>query len=66
LQPQPDFVEDAKFQIMPDLEKELKIGKPIYSEIVETEEELKKKKFNLNWMEKEGKEQIKKSKEIEE
>ena len=66
LQPQPDFVEDAKFQIMPDLEKELKIGKPIYSEIVETEEELKKKKEILNWMEKEGKEQIKKSKEIEE
>jgi len=66
LQPQPDFVEDGKFQIMPDLEKELKIGKPIYSEVVETEEELKKKKEYLNWMEKEGNQQIKKSKEIEE
>jgi len=59
-------VEDGKFQIMPDLEKELKIGKPIYSEVVETEEELKKKKEYLNWMEKEGNQQIKKSKEIEE
>ena len=66
LKPQPDFVEDSKFQIMPDLEKELKIGKPVYTEVVETEEELKKKKEILNWMEKEGKEQIKKSKEIEE
>jgi len=66
LQPQPDFVEDGKFQIMPDFEKELKIGKPIYSEVVETEEELKKKKEYLNWMEKEGNQQIKKSKEIEE
>ena len=48
LKAEPDFVED-KFQIMPELE-----------------EDLKKKKYNLNWMEKEGNQQIKKSKEIEE
>jgi len=66
LKPQPDFVEDNKFQIMPDLEKELKIGKPVYTQVIESEEDLKKKKEILNWMEKEGKEQIKKSKEIEE
>jgi len=66
LKPQPDFTDDSKFKIMPDLEKELKIGKPVYTEIVESEEELKKKKGYLNWMEKEGNQQIKKSKEIEE
>jgi hypothetical protein len=48
LKAEPDFVED-KFQIMPELE-----------------EDLKKKKYNLNWMEKEGNQQVKKSKEIEE
>ena len=64
LEPQPDFVEDKKFQIMPELENELK-GKPQYTEVVESEE-LKKKKDILNWMEKEGNQQIKKSKEIEE
>ena len=66
LEPQPDFVEDNKFQIMPELEKELRIGKPIYTEVVESEEEVKKKKELLNWMEKEGNQQIKKSKEVEE
>jgi hypothetical protein len=66
LEPQPDFVDEPKFQIMPDLEKELRIGKPIYTEVVESEEEVKKKKELLNWMEKEGNQQIKKSKEVEE
>ena len=51
---------------MPELEKELKIGKPVYTEVLEAEEDQKKKKGYLNWMEKDGKEQIKKSKEIEE
>ena len=63
LEPQPDFV-DNKFQIMPELEQELK-GKPQYTEVIESEE-LKKKTGYLNWMEKEGKEQVKKTKEIEE
>jgi len=66
LEPQPDFVEDSKFQIMPDLERELKVGKPVYTEVIESEEELKKKKEILNWMEKEGSQQIKKSKEVDE
>ena len=66
LEPQPDFVDDKKFQIMPELEKTLRVGKPIYTDVVESEEELKKKKGYLNWMEKEGNQQIKKSKEIEE
>jgi hypothetical protein len=64
LEPKPDFVDDKKFQIMPELESELK-GKPQYTELVESED-LKKKKQQLNWMEKEGNQQIKKSKEIEE
>jgi hypothetical protein len=38
----------------------------MYTEVIESEEELKKKKAYLNWMEKEGNQQIKKSKEIEE
>ena len=62
LEPQPDFV-DNKFQIMPELENELK-GKPQYTEMVESEI-LKKKKEQLNWMEKEGRQQIKKTKEVE-
>ena len=66
LQPQPDHEAESKFQIMPDLEKQIKVGKPVYTEIVDTEEDLKKKKEYLNWMEKEGKQQIKKTKEIEE
>ena len=66
LQPQPDHANDSKFKIMPDLEKEIKVGKPVYTEIVETEEDLKKKKEYLNWIEKEGKTQVKKTKEIEE
>ena len=64
LQPQPDHANDSKFKIMPDLEKEIKVGKPVYTEIVETEEDLKKKKEYLNWIEKEGKTQVKKTKEI--
>jgi cytolysin (calcineurin-like family phosphatase) len=52
---------------MPELEKELKIGKPVYTEVLgNQEQDLKKKKEYLNWMEKEGKQQIKKTKEIEE
>jgi len=66
LQPQPDHDTDSKFKIMPELEKEIKVGKPVYTEIVDTEEELKKKKEYLNWIEKEGKTQVKKTKEIEE
>ena len=59
--------ENSKFKIMPDLEKEIKVGKPVYTEVLETnEEDLKKKKEYLNWMEKEGKQQIRKTKEIEE
>ena len=66
LRPQPDHDVD-KFQIMPELEKELKIGKPVYTEVLgNQEQDLKKKKEYLNWMEKEGNQQIKKSKEIEE
>jgi len=45
---------------MPELENQLK-GKPQYTEIVDP-----KKKNLLNWMEKEGKEQIKKTKEVDE
>jgi hypothetical protein len=57
--------ENSKFKIMPDLEKEIKVGKPVYTEVLETnEEDLKKKKEYLNWMEKEGKQQIRKTKEI--
>jgi len=66
LQPQPDHDTNSKFKIMPELEKEIRVGKPVYTEIVETEEELKKKKEYLNWIEKEGKTQVKKTKEIEE
>ena len=58
--------ENSKFKIMPDLEKEIKVGKPIYTEVVEDQEELKKKREYLNWIEKEGKQQIKKTKEIQE
>ena len=65
LKPEPDFVTEPKFQIMPELENELKSGKPVYTEVVDTEE-VKKKKEILNWMEKEGKEQIKKTKEVDE
>ena len=65
LQPQPDHTDESNFKIMPALEKELKIGKPVYTEVVEEQEELKKKKEYLNWIEKEGKTQVKKSKEIE-
>jgi hypothetical protein len=64
LEPQPDFVDEPKFQIMPELENELR-GKPQYTEIIKSED-LKKKKEHLNWMEKEGNQQVKKSKEIEE
>ena len=66
LQPQPDHETESKFKIMPDLEKEIKVGKPIDTEVVEDQEELKKKREYLNWIEKEGKEQIKKTKEIQE
>ena len=66
LQPQPDHETESKFKIMPDLEKEIKVGKPIYTEVVEDQEELKKKREYLNWIEKEGKQQIKKTKEIQE
>jgi hypothetical protein len=65
LQPQPDHTDESNFKIMPALEKELKIGKPVYTEVVEKQKELKKKKEYLNWIEKEGKTQVKKSKEIE-
>ena len=65
LQPQPDHTDESNFKIMPALEKELKIGKPVYTEVVEEQKELKKKKEYLNWIEKEGKTQVKKSKEIE-
>ena len=44
LQPQPDHEAESKFQIMPDLEKQIKVGKPVYTEIVDTEEDLKKRK----------------------
>jgi len=64
LKPQPDYVDDSKFKIMPELESELK-GKPQYTEVIESQEDLKKKKEYLNWMEKDGNQQIKKSKEID-
>jgi len=54
LQPKPDFVDEK-----------IDRSKPQYTEVIESEE-LKKKTGYLNWMEKDGKEQIKKSKEIEE
>ena len=60
LEPQPDFVEDKKFQIMPELER-LNKGKPQYTEVIDP-----KKKTLLNWMEKDGNQQIKKSKEMDE
>ena len=60
LSPQPDFVEDKKFQIMPELER-LNKGKPQYTEVIDP-----KKKTLLNWMEKDGNQQIKKSKEMDE
>jgi hypothetical protein len=63
LLPQPDYQDESKFQIMPELENTLK-GKPVYTEIVETQEDVKKKKEYLNWIEKEGKDQIKKTKEL--
>ena len=62
LEPQPDYTDQSKFKIMPELENELR-GKPQYTEIVD--QDLKKKTQQLNWIEKEGKEQIKKTKEIE-
>jgi hypothetical protein len=61
LQPQPDF-EDSKFKIMPDLQDHINSGKPQYTEVVDS----KKKKEYLNWMEKEGKDQIRKTKEVDE
>jgi len=61
LKPQPDF-EDSKFKIMPDLQDHINSGKPQYTEVVDS----KKKKEYLNWMEKEGKDQIRKSKEVDE
>jgi len=60
LRPQPDFVEDKKFQIMPELEK-LNKNKPQYTEVIDS-----KKKTLVNWMEKDGNQQIKKSKEMDE
>jgi len=54
--------EDKKYQIMPELENELK-GKPQYTEVVEDQ---KKRTTVTNWIEKEGKTQIKKSIEKEE
>jgi len=54
LQPKPDFVDEK-----------IDRSKPQYTEVIESEE-LKKKTGYLNWMEKDGKEQIKKTKEIEE
>ena len=60
LKAKPDFVEESKFQIMPELENQLK-GRPQYTEVFDP-----KKKNLLNWMEKEGKEQIKKTKEVDE
>ena len=54
--------EDKKYQIMPELENELK-GKPQYTEVVEDQ---KKRTTVTNWIEKEGKVQIKKSIEKEE
>jgi hypothetical protein len=60
LRPQPDFVEDKKFQIMPELER-LNKGKPQYTEVIDP-----KKKTLVNWMEKDGNQQIKKSKEMDE
>ena len=61
LKPQPDYVDD-KFQIMPELEQELKTGKPQYTEIVE---DPAKRTTQINWIEKEGKEQVKKTVEKE-
>ena len=60
LKPVADY-EESKYQIMPELEEELK-GKPQYTEIVEDQ---KKRTTVTNWIEKEGKEQIKKSIEKE-
>jgi hypothetical protein len=65
LQPQPDFEQEKKFQIMPELEKTIRTGKPAYTEVVESEQIQKKKAEYLNWMEKDGNRQIKRSKEIE-
>lgn len=63
LEPQPDHLEQNTHS---ESTKDVRIGKPMYTEVIESEEELKKKKAYLNWMEKEGNQQIKKSKEIEE
>jgi hypothetical protein len=63
LQPQPDHLEENTNN---ESIKDARIGKTMYTEVIESEEELKKKKAYLNWMEKEGNQQIKKSKEIEE
>ena len=54
--------EDNKYQIMPELENELR-GKPQYTEVVEDQ---KKRTTVTNWIEKEGKTQVKKSIEKEE
>ena len=64
LRPIPDYTKESKFQIIPDLEQELK-GKSNYTEVIESED-LKKKKEYLNWMEKKGRQQVRKTKEIEE
>ena len=57
LKAEPDFVEEeSKFKIIPELEDELK-GKAQYTEVVEP--------ATVTWIEKEGKEQVKKSIEKE-
>ena len=62
LKPQADYQDESKYKIMPELEQELK-GKPQYTEIVEDQ---KKRMTVTNWIEKDGKQQIKKSIEKEE
>lgn len=62
LLPVADYEENNKFQIMPELENELR-GKPQYTEVIQNQ---KKRMTVTNWMEKEGKQQIKKSIEKEE
>ena len=62
LKPQADYQDESKYKIMPELEEELK-GKPQYTEIVEDQ---KKRMTVTNWIEKDGKQQIKKSIEKEE
>jgi hypothetical protein len=60
LEPVADY-EESKYKIMPELEEELK-GKPQYTEVVQDQ---KKRTTVTNWIEKEGKQQIKKSIEKE-